>query len=382
MRYATICSGIEAPSVAWHDFGWEPVFFSEIEKFPNAVLAHHYPNVPNLGDMTRYKEWKYGTGSVDLVCAGTPCQSFSIAGLRKGLDDPRGNLTLVFLGILEKIRPRWVIWENVPGALSDNTNAFGAFQTGLSDIGYSFSWRILDAQYFSVPQRRRRIFLVGYLGDWRPPFAVLFERACLQGDITPRQKEREGHPGEIARGLGGNGEVISNVSFKRSKGTGGPSGDECQNLIPISFTIRSGCEGGGKGYLGSDDQAMTLGGQEQYLSVPVAYFGMDGDFNINQNISETLDAHEGRTADSAHAIAIENHPKMTVRRITPVECARLQGFPDTYLDIPFGKGMATDGHKYKALGNSMAVPVVRWIGQRIKMVEEIARPVKGGKNGK
>ncbi len=187
MRYGSVCSGIEAATAAWHSLGWKANFFSEIEKFPRAVLHHHYPDIPCHGDFTTIGENDYGT--IDLLVGGTPCQAFSVAGLRKGFSDERGNLTLEFIRLAQRKKPRWILWENVPGVLSiDGGRAFGAFLGGLAECGYGFSYRILDAQYFGVPQRRRRVFVVGYLGDWRPAAAVLFERESLQGDITPRRK--------------------------------------------------------------------------------------------------------------------------------------------------------------------------------------------------
>jgi DNA (cytosine-5)-methyltransferase 1 len=192
MTYLSVCSGIEAASVAWHPLGWCAVAFSEIELFPCAVLAHHYPDVPNLGDMTKYKEWPIERGSVDLLVGGTPCQSFSVAGLRKGLDDPRGNLMLVYLAIARQFAPRWVVWENVPGVLSSHGGRdFGTFLGGLAECGYGFAYRVLDAQFFGVPQRRRRVFVVGYLGDWRPTAAVLFERESLRGYPPPSREAGE-----------------------------------------------------------------------------------------------------------------------------------------------------------------------------------------------
>ncbi|NBX98160.1 DNA cytosine methyltransferase, partial [bacterium] len=187
MRYLSVCSGIEAATVAWHPLKWEPIAFSEIDKFPSKVLNHHYPTVPNLGDMTKYQEWNLGT--VDLVVGGTPCQSFSVAGLRKGLADPRGNLALVYCGILDRFKPKWCVWENVPGVLSSNGGRdFGSFLGALAELGYGFAYRVLDAQYFGVPQRRRRVFVVGHLGDWRPAATILFEPESLRGDPPPRRK--------------------------------------------------------------------------------------------------------------------------------------------------------------------------------------------------
>ena len=191
MTYLSICSGIEAATTAWHPLGWKPIAFSEIEPFPCAVLAHHWPHVPNLGDMTKHHDWPT-TLKPDLIVGGTPCQAFSVAGLRKGLADPRGNLTLTFLSIVAQYKPQWVVWENVPGVLSDKTGAFGAFLGGLGQLGYGFAYRVLDAQYFGVAQRRRRVFVVANLTDWRRAAAVLFESHSLSGDSPPSRSERKG----------------------------------------------------------------------------------------------------------------------------------------------------------------------------------------------
>ncbi|MFZ9092994.1 MAG: DNA cytosine methyltransferase, partial [Planctomycetaceae bacterium] len=155
MRYLSVCSGIEAASCAWSPLGWSPIAFSEIETFPCSVLRHHYPNVPNLGDMTLFEEWDINE-TVDVLVGGTPCQSFSIAGLRGGLEDGRGNLALIYCRILQKFRPRWFVWENVPGVLSSNGGRdFGSILGAMVELGYGISYRVLDAQYFGVPQRRR-----------------------------------------------------------------------------------------------------------------------------------------------------------------------------------------------------------------------------------
>ena len=191
MKYLSVCAGIEAASVAWHHMGWEPVAFSEIEKFPSAVLAHHYPNVPNWGDMTKFKEWP--DANIDVLVGGTPCQSFSVAGLRKGLDDPRGNLMLTYLAIAQRYRPKWLVWENVPGVLSsEGGRDFAALLRGLDELGYGWAYRVLDAQYFGVAQRRRRVFVVGHLGDWQRAAAVLFERHSLSGHPAPSRQARKG----------------------------------------------------------------------------------------------------------------------------------------------------------------------------------------------
>jgi DNA-cytosine methyltransferase len=193
MRYGSVCSGIEAASVAWHDLGWQPQWFSEIEQFPSEVLKYRFPHVPNLGDMTTINQNPIADERpIDLLVGGTPCQSFSVAGLRKGLADPRGNLMLTFLSIADKFKPKWVVWENVPGVLSSNGGKdFGTFLGALGELGYGFAYRVLDAQHFGVAQRRRRVFVVGYLGDWRVAAAVLFERESLQGNTKPSRKKRE-----------------------------------------------------------------------------------------------------------------------------------------------------------------------------------------------
>ena len=199
MRYLSVCSGIEAATVAWHPLGWQPWAFAEVDAFPSAVLAHHYPTVPNLGDMSRFEEWP--DADVDVLVGGTPCQSFSVAGLRKGLDDPRGNLMLVYGAIARRYRPKWLVWENVPGVLSSNGGRdFGSFLWLLGELGYGFAYRVLDAQYFGLAQRRKRVFVVGCLGDWRRAAAVLLERASLRGDPAPRRQTRESVADTIAGG--------------------------------------------------------------------------------------------------------------------------------------------------------------------------------------
>ena len=195
MKYLSVCSGIEAATVAWHGLGWTPVAFSEIEPFPAAVLSHHYQTVPNLGDLTKYREWPEELlAQVDLLVGGTPCQAFSVAGKRQSLDDERGNLSLVYVNLyhhINKVRerhgrsPAIALWENVPGVLSTKDNAFGCFIGGLlgcdeapqtesgkwDKAGFLSSetvrvgYRVLDAQYFGVAQRRRRVFLVAVPGD-------------------------------------------------------------------------------------------------------------------------------------------------------------------------------------------------------------------------
>ena len=201
MRYGSVCSGIEAASVAWGPLGWEPAFFAEIEKFPCAVLRRHYPKVKNHGDFTTIQP-ESGQGAIDLLVGGTPCQDFSVAGLRAGMDGARGALTVEFARLAGRLRPRWVVWENVPGVLSiDEGRAFGTFLGLLGQLGYGVAYRVLDAQHFGVPQRRRRVFVVGYLGDWRRAAAVLFERHSLSGHSAPRREAGQVAPPSLHAAL-------------------------------------------------------------------------------------------------------------------------------------------------------------------------------------
>lgn len=202
MRYGSVCSGVEAASMAWEPLGWEPVFFSEIEAFPSAVLQHHWPNVPNHGDMTKFEEWGYERGSIDVLVGGTPCQSFSIAGLRGGLGDDRGNLALVFMRMVDRLRPKYVIWENVPGVLSSNGGKdFGSILSAMDELRYGWAYRILDAQYFGVPQRRRRLFLVGHSsGDARRAAEILFESEGGSRDIETCEQTRKETSRDVRKG--------------------------------------------------------------------------------------------------------------------------------------------------------------------------------------
>jgi DNA (cytosine-5)-methyltransferase 1 len=509
-----VCSGIEAATVAWHPLGWTAAAYSEIEKFPSQVLAHHYPDVPNVGDMTKFKEWNLGP--IDLLVGGTPCQSFSVAGLRKGLDDPRGNLMLTFLAIADQHRPRWLVWENVPGVLSSNGGKdFGTFLGALGELGYGFAYRVLDAQYFGVAQRRRRVFVVGYLGDWRAAAAVLFERHSLSGDSAPSREKRK----EVASGSGDGAQVGNLIGLQDCKhfdseisgtivtregcvsdtshmlmqsqpiathgiGEGGELA-RCLNACdtasgrmdvsvdtfvsqPIALqdiTAREKAQNG-KGW-NDDGSAYTVDTHAtQGVMQPIAFSGQMSEPQTDVEMTQTLQARNpmavavgtdlyngaitGEVAvpmtnrsdgtgtgptvmqpiclmdqggsvmniehDMSGTLRRETHGHepivmqsvafepgkmkrlgygdaelglsptlrasagdnqvaasvgMAVRRLTPVECERLQGFPDNYTDIQ-PKGKATpDGPRYKALGNSMAVPVMAWIGKRIQEVEKM-----------
>ena len=257
MRYGSVCSGIEAATVAWHPLGWQPAWFSEIEKFPSAVLGHYYPDVANLGDMTKFEGWP--DDPIDVLVGGTPCQSFSVAGLRAGLADPRGNLMLTYLAIAARYRPRWVVWENVPGVLSSNGGRdFGAFLRGLGECGYGFGYRVLDAQFcrasgieHAVPQRRRRVFVIGYLGDWRRAAAVLFDAASLRGDPAPRRETAKGATrgfaesvaGCLAADMGGGNQFATSGQFvastlKANNGGGGFGSDPSETFIAHAIQER------------------------------------------------------------------------------------------------------------------------------------------------
>jgi DNA (cytosine-5)-methyltransferase 1 len=212
MRYLSLFSGIEAATVAWKPLGWKPLGFAEIAKFPSAVLKYHYPDVPNFGNVENFKEWP-DLGTVDVVVGGSPCQSFSVAGLRKGMDDPRGNLALVYLGVANRYRPKWIVYENVPGLLSSNKGRdFGSFLGAMGELGYGWAYRVLDTQYVrvdgfgrAIPQRRRRVFVVGYLGDWRRAAAVLFDRESLLGNSPPRREAGQGTSHDVVPSLTASG---------------------------------------------------------------------------------------------------------------------------------------------------------------------------------
>jgi len=238
LNYLSVCSGIEAATVAWHHMGWNPIAFSEIEKFPSQVLAHHYPNVPNLGDMTKYKEWELSE-PIDILVGGTPCQSFSVAGLRKGLDDPRGNLALTYVGILDKFRPKWCIWENVPGVLSSGGGRdFGSFLGALGEVGYGWAYRVLDAQYFGVPQRRRRVFVVGCLGDWKSAAEVLFESESLSGNTQKGRKKGQDPAAFTASSFGSYSEGVGTI---RAAGGDLGGGSETLYVPDVANRLQTSC---------------------------------------------------------------------------------------------------------------------------------------------
>ena len=307
ITYGSVCSGIEAATLAWKPLGMRATWFAEIEAFPSAVLAHHYPNTPNLGDMTKLGALVLAgkIAAPDVLVGGTPCQAFSVAGMRQGLLDPRGALTIKYVELadatdyvraIDRKPPCVIVWENVPGVLSDKGNAFGCFLGALagedcelqpsgkrwSDAGCVYgpkrtiAWRVLDAQYFGLAQRRRRVFVVASARDGFDPTEVLFEREGVRRDCPPRRpSESSLHP--------------------------------------------------------------------------------------------TLTAQGGGSLDDREAYVLEHEG---VRRTSAIEWERCQGFPDNYTLIPWrGKPASEcpDGPRYKAIGNSKAVPVIQWIGNRIQL---------------
>ncbi|MGC2213962.1 MAG: DNA (cytosine-5-)-methyltransferase [Silvibacterium sp.] len=580
MKYLSVCSGIEAVSVAWGSLGWQPAMFAEIDPFCCWLLRSRYsasrplympsphdaPSrkeakqraaairnvvalpadgaIVNAGDFTKIGVEDVGT--IDLLAGGTPCQSFSVAGKRAGLDDPRGNLTIEFARLAGRLRPLWLVWENVPGVLSiDDGKTFGAFLGMLVELGYGIAYRVLNAQHFGVPQRRRRVFVVGHLGGWRGPAAVLLERHSLSGHPPPRREARQGVAGGVEVGPSG-GRLTDTAptidagckdGFIRNQlGVGILSStDESETLIahalsadgfdasedgtgrgtpvvPVAICTAH-TQSNGSGF--SDDVAHTLesggaqavafaqnsrdevrlhGGdgktvgalaaqpgakQQSYVAFSAKDYGADADnvaptlrgmghdrshangggqvaiaFTQNQegdvlsgDVMQSLGTNANATGRNAPTIAFTLHgsdgtastaspadiagslrtrapgsienssttavlqeqpvawsgeltastniagtlqrggeggridgvmtPQMAVRRLTPRECERLQGFPDDYTLAEYRGKLAADGPRYKALGNSMAVPVMRWIGQRIAAVDAILRDGSG-----
>ena len=413
MIYGSVCSGIEAATAAWHSLGWRPSFFSEIEDFPRAVLQYHYPGVPLHGDFTTIEENQYEP--IDLLVGGTPCQSFSIAGLRGGLDDDRGNLALEFLRLAQQTRSQWIVWENVPGVLSSNSGRdFGSFLGALGEIGYGFAYRVCDAQYWGVAQRRRRVFVVGYLGDWRRAAAVLFERESLSGNPAPSRKAGEkvagvtpfgiGERGETAHCLragasradkhesttyavacnkvaaslevssGSDPELMATLCAKDSEKWGcNQWGDEGKAVVTYPINTQIGLRGPDTSNSSREGLGIGNAGDPSYTLLAgrphaVAFAENQQADVYEMEVTNALAGNGGKPGQGYQAV----REGLNVRRLTPTECERLQGFPDGFTQIPYRNKPAEkcpDGPRYKALGNSMAVPVMRWIGERIQMME-------------
>lgn len=451
MRYGSVCSGIEAATVAWHPLGWDAAWFAEIEQFPCAVLSHHYPDVPNLGNMTLIAD-SVRSGTVeapDMLVGGTPCQAFSVAGLRNSLEDNRGQLTLEYIRIFDAIDdvridagsdPAVCVWENVPGVLNTSDNAFGCFLGGLVGANAALvppnigggrwtgsgmvvgprrkaAWRILDAKHFGVPQRRRRIFVIASARDGFNPAAVLFEQRSMHGDFKESRSEGKVAPTIPSRSSAGGGlgtdfdcdsglitycAEVSSVDAKNNVDRG-----DAQHLDPLICLAH----GQANAEIVSDGSPSLTCNHE----APIVSYGIPGNWigrkpeNGGNATEPMLEVSPCQTKTDIHAVVVahtkqepmaftqnqcgdlltgdvspsmgtnqnatgRNTPKvmaaMQVRRLTPVECSRLQGFPDDYLPLVTfrGKCPPSDGPMYKALGNSMAVPVMAWIGRRIQSV--------------
>lgn len=493
MKYISIFSGIEAATVAWQPLGWEPLAFSEIDPFPSAVLQHHYPDIPNLGDITKI-DWSPYVGAADIVVGGSPCQSFSVAGKREGLAGASG-LMFEYVRAVRELRPRWFVWENVPGALtSERGEAYRQLLSEMDALGYGLAWRVLDAQFFGVAQRRERVFLVGSLGTARCA-EVLFERESMSWDHQSSRQKRQAlteeahgcvgttdhdsgclNPGETqSRRVYPTSGVYPTLSTREKsdkiRKAFSPSSvmmspalsphdtivppcvDRGANVVvderdvvaaldfkPVAFLYNAGAKARSLGIsseisptLKTDHNPAVAFTQNQRAEVrelevagvlaaqpgikqqtyicradgqtnamtsvdmapiltshakkdpPLIYPAEDSTGEdkpvtlqirggkgalIQRDMSATLSTHNTQTPITG------DHEKrdLTVRRLTPRECERLQGFPDDYTDIPYrNKEHASDGARYKALGNSMAVPVMRWIGERIQMVEEASK---------
>lgn len=355
MNYISLCDGIGAAHLAFDSLGWKCVGVSEIDPMCNAVVNRHW-NFTNFGDLTDERTINHiSDARPDIIIGGTPCTSFSIAGKQRGIKDDNGQLILWFLHAVFRAKPDYFVWENVPNVRAiDKGAVFKAFLASLAEIGYCVQWRVLDAQYFGVPQRRERVFVCGHKRNGRGP-QILFESEAISGDITQGEKTKQINQRTVARCLtagcrkddrGEDGNlIVSTVTSKWSKGSCGPAGDECQN-ITTTGTLTS---------------ALNKGGTLQ-------------DARANLPIAQTITAGCRNIAKAGNNVGVVNPviEEMGVRRLTPTECEALQGFPKNYTLVPLrttkaGKViMTSDSARYRMIGNSMAVPVIRWIGERIK----------------
>lgn len=333
MKYISLFSGIEAASVAWESLGWTPVAFSEIDDFSSELLNQKIPNVPNLGDITKI-DWSNYAGEIDLIVGGSPCQSFSVAGDRTGLDGASG-LMWEYVRAVREIRPRWFVWENVPGVLSSSKGEdFRCLLKSMDELGYCLAWRVLDAQFFGVAQRRRRVFLVGSLGNRRAA-DVLFESGSLQWDSKTSREKREELTGNAENSIG--------------------------KYLPLDTTqITNPSSGSNPKW---DDPCHTLCASAHVPAV-ICLTGDNANAAIDINMTGTLTAHDAKGAPSILSNGY-------VRRLTPKECERLQGFPDDWTLINWNGKESPKTRRYKAIGNSMAVSVMKWIGERIDKIERV-----------
>lgn len=406
MNYASVCTGIATDSLSFPKH-WTCAWNAEVGAFPSRVLKHYHPDTPNLGDM-RALDRRRGSKAeyvrarpIDIITGGTPCQSFSVAGKRGGLDDHRGNLALTFARIAGITGARWILWENVPGVLSSSEGRdFGAFLGALAKRGYHLAYRVLDAQWFGVPQRRRRVYVVGYLGDWRYPAAVLFDSASLYGNPPARKKEGQG--------------VASTITASSHRSGGATAG----NNPGIVNAVVEGCDLFNQDLTGEIAHTLRVSTDNGLQSTPhiiastltTRCGGLRRDLEMDTFIPEithcltggSFDASEDGTGRGTPLVAIGENQRgelrmmstaaalgqgggkpgqgypaamigSRVRRLTPLECERLQGLPDNYTAIPG----ASDSERYAAIGNGWARPVVEWISNRIAAVDAIAAGTNG-----
>jgi DNA (cytosine-5)-methyltransferase 1 len=392
MRYLSVCSGIEGATVAWAPLGWKALAFAETHPFCRALLKHRYPGVPNLGDFTAIDQDSLPE-KPDLIVGGTPCQAFSIAGLRKGLDDPRGNLTLEYINLVGRLRPRWFLWENVPGVFDiDRGRTFGAILGRFQNLGYSLAYRELDLQYFGCPQVRKRVFVVGHSGDWRHPANVLFEPGCLYRHPKEDKKAQKRIAATLAArsldgGQGGTRRAVApipvnlEIGSKRNKAGKRPgiglrepgdpayaiSAKHCHGVIvpDVARTLTK--------YNRLDAGTETFIVEDKAKTITSAIGRQDADSAtlVMAKTTDTVTASWDKGSSDGQLKFGQLVPAMTpngigVRRLMPIECERLQGFEDNWTLVPYRGGLAADSPRYKALGNAFPVPVVRWIGERIE----------------
>ena len=397
VRYVSVFSGIEAASVAWGPLGWQPVCFCEVDEFPKAVLRHRFPCVPNLGDITKV-DWRSlakCAGRPDAVVGGSPCQSFSVAGARTGLEGESG-LMWEYVRAIRELMPRWLLWENVPGALSSSHGEdFRCLLEALDACGYGMAWRVLDAQFFGLAQRRERVFLVGRLGDVEGPCKVLFEPESLSWDSQSSREKRQ----ELAA-RAGSGAACAGFKWHQGSGAGsiGLEDEQSPTLTSVKepavmcmtdyhnaavYGLAGNIEnrkpengGGGAGWCDPDENGMyTLTATDRpavCMTDTQPHSMVDGE--VCGALSATMHKDPPVVAKALRMRGgCEGGDGYAVRRLTPRECERLQGFPDDWTKVPY-KGKpedeCPDTPRYKAIGNSMAVPVMRWIGERMQKAEE------------
>ncbi len=429
MRYGSVCSGIEAASVAWHPIGWEPAWFCEIDPFCSELLAHRFPSVKNYGDFTQLLDPTHPIRSdrIDLLVGGTPCQDFSIAGLRSGIEGERGSLTLDFCRLVGILRPEWVVWENVPGVLSsDGGRAMGSFLGALAELGYGFAWRVLDAQYFGLAQRRKRVFVVACAGgNAHRAATVLFEPEGVRRNTPPSREKGKEIASDARKSIGksepmtfqprlarnGRGNLEHTAPTLNGASSGSTSDSRPCVIVPsepMSFspqiqgthrTIITDKPGRTRALTATHTLAVMFkpshytrakDGAPSEISPPLSADADKGDqdplilsFDARQSnvciygdksgsldtkghsigIAHTLTCHQAKGGDPTSDNYVVSD--IQVRRLTPRECERLQGFPDDWTQVPYKGKDAPDTQRYRALGNSMAVAVMRWIGKRI-----------------